>query len=337
VGITAERDEYVDTSETAWAMSVILEPLECLVADVASVPRRFGVGVLLILMTAFAVLFAGMRTFGAQPELFIVIAGLFFAVTLGQILLFEGKQPRKASIICGAIAFPVTMVGLSVYWNSQSPARFDGAAAFAGVVMSVPGGAILGYLAGCLMAGVFFAQESYRRRSKPPLEIQFRPFTAADFDTLKRWVRYRPLFELWSQRQLRYPLDDEQLQALASPAEDFLTDRLAFKAVWGQMQEMVAFVELTKIDLDRSRANIELAIVDPMRDDRDQLSDVLLREIIEEAFERQQLQWLSVVVHRTATGTLECFHKHGFSNARDEQASPSVVWEYQLLTRGSRY
>ena len=49
-------------------MSLILEPLECPGRDVASVPRRFGVGVLLILVTAFAVLFAAMRTFGAPPS-----------------------------------------------------------------------------------------------------------------------------------------------------------------------------------------------------------------------------------------------------------------------------
>ena len=64
-------------------MSAILEPLECPASDVASVPRRFGVGVLLILMTAFAVLFAMMRTFGARPEVFIVVSVLFLGVTLG--------------------------------------------------------------------------------------------------------------------------------------------------------------------------------------------------------------------------------------------------------------
>ena len=75
----------------------------------------FGVGVLMILMTAFAVLFAAMRTFGAPPEVFIVIAVLFLGVTLGQILLFQGKQPRKASVVAGAVIFPMGILAVTLF------------------------------------------------------------------------------------------------------------------------------------------------------------------------------------------------------------------------------
>ena len=199
-------------------MSTIIEPLECPVDDVASVPRRFGVGVLMILMTAFAVLFAIMRTCGAPPEVFIVIAVLFFAVTVAQILLFQGKKPRTASVLSGAVAFPLVVAAVSIASETNGPAGGLVCMLAGSLFLTVPGGAALGYLAGCAMASVFFVQEKFRQRNILPVEIQLLPLTETDFDTLIAWVRHRPLFELWSQGQFHYPLDYEQLQSRYAPA-----------------------------------------------------------------------------------------------------------------------
>ena len=250
-------------------MSAILEPLECPASDVASVPRRFGVGVLLILMTAFAVLFAVMRTFGAAPEVFMIIAGLFLAVTLAQIVLFQGKKPRQASMLAGGVVFPLLIIAVTLFDENRS---FGGPGTVIFFVISssictVPGGAMLGYLAGCLVAGIFFVQERYRHRSTQPVEIELRPFTAADFDTLISWVRYGPLFDLWSQGEFRFPLDHDQLAAhLSLTAGESRT--ACFKAVCGDMQQMVAYVELADIDREKSpksmcfKAIVELADID---------------------------------------------------------------------------
>jgi len=96
-------------------MPAILEPLECPACDVASVPRRFGVGVLLILMTAFAVLFAAMQTIGMPRKLFVIVTVLFLGVTLGQILLFQGKKPRLASLLVGGILLPLELLVVDPY------------------------------------------------------------------------------------------------------------------------------------------------------------------------------------------------------------------------------
>ena len=113
-------------------MAAILEPLECPLDDVARVPRRFGVGVLMMLMTAFAVLFAIMRTFsviaptfGVSPAAFCVIAGLFLAVTLAQILLFEGKKPREASLLAGAVVFPLE-IAAAIIWSAMDSRQGSG-------------------------------------------------------------------------------------------------------------------------------------------------------------------------------------------------------------------
>ena len=122
------------------------------------------------------------------------------------------------------------------------------------LIITIPGGAMFGYLAGCVMAGVFFAQESFGRRSRPPLVIELVAFTAADFDTLIAWVRHLQLFDLWARGRFRYPLDHDQLAAHLCPTAGEPANRLCFKAVCGEMQEMVAYVEMANIDRQKLRA-----------------------------------------------------------------------------------
>ena len=225
---------------------------------------------------------------------------------------------------------------------------------------SVVAGAPLGYLAGCIVAGIFFVQETFRRRSIQPVKIELLPFTAADFDTLISWVHHVQLFDLWSQGEFRYPLDHDQLAAHFSLTAGEPPDRFCFKAVCGEMQQMVAYVELANIDREESRAGaepgeplallaharaigwgkpratIELAVVDPLRDDRDQLSNLLVLEIMYQAFSQLGLQWLGVVLHVSATESLECFRKHGFYDVPNK-TSRNKPWEYLTLIRSYRY
>ena len=138
------------------SMSVILEPLECPASDVASVPRRFGMGVLLILVTAFAVLFAAMRTIGVPPGLFVLVAVLFLGVTLGQILLFKGKRPREASLLVGGILFPLEMPAVDWYVAQGYVAIWR----LGWRVAWRAGRPLFGYLAGGVMAGVFLCRKN---------------------------------------------------------------------------------------------------------------------------------------------------------------------------------
>ena len=318
-------------------MSPILEPLECPASDVASVPRRFGVGVLMILMTAFAVLFASMRTFGAAGGVYCRRCALS-GVTLGQILLFQGKQPRKASLVAGGVVFPLAVFAVTVFARGRERNPWD---TFGDVlcfstgmlIVTIPGGALFGYLAGCVAAGVFLVQERFRRRSHAPLKIELLPFTPADFDTLIAWSDYSPLFELWSRGRFRYPLDHEQLAARLTVGKP--EDRLCFKAVCGEMQQMVAFVELANINRESLRpasnwlSSIHRETIGTI------CSDALVWEIVQQAFNQQGLEWLGVKLHRSEAESLECFRKHGFYDWR--RGIPVDAGEYLKLIRSNRY
>jgi len=136
--------------------------------EAVGVPRRFGMAVLMLLMTMYAVLFATMQMLDANPIVFTVIAILFTGVGLGQILLFGGKYPRAASVWVGACLFPVEVIVAWIYMAHFASHRLHGGPQseemLCFLIFSIPLGAGLGYLAGGLTAGVFFLIETLRKR-----------------------------------------------------------------------------------------------------------------------------------------------------------------------------
>ena len=149
------------------------------VSHEAGVPNRFGVGTLLVISTMYAVLFGGWRLLGVSP-LFLVWVTLFFsAVGLGQMLLFKGKRPRKASVVVGACAYPfmfLTFIMQQGIAYRQQITR-EGMSHVDPILMfliywflfCVPVGMFLGYIAGGLIAAHFLLIEklkSLRVRTK---------------------------------------------------------------------------------------------------------------------------------------------------------------------------
>jgi hypothetical protein len=128
------------------------------------VPRQFSLAMALLMMALYAVLFATLRVLHADPEVFIVVAVFFTGVGVGQTLLFGGKYPRAASIWVGAGLFPIECVTWYVYASYSGFAHDSRDAAgiiFALLLFCTPLGAGLGYLAGCVAAGMFFVSERY--------------------------------------------------------------------------------------------------------------------------------------------------------------------------------
>ncbi len=131
------------------------------------VPRRFGLGILMLMMTLFAILFAAMQVLGASPEIFIIVAVLVVGVGLGQAVLYGGKYPRAASIWVGACLLPAEILVLIVHPAAEKGS--PGEMAFL-LILSPLLGAGLGYLAGGLTAGVFLLIDKYQARGCSPSE-----------------------------------------------------------------------------------------------------------------------------------------------------------------------
>lgn len=134
----------------------------------AGVPRQFGLAILFLMVTLYALLFSSMRLLDCDPVTFIVVAILVTGVGLGQMFLFGGKYPRAASIWIGGCLFPAEILAVHVGgWllDPNATVSVDGIAlAFARVVLSIPGGAFFGYLFGGLTAGVFLLLDRYAEK-----------------------------------------------------------------------------------------------------------------------------------------------------------------------------
>ncbi len=145
----------------------------------AGVPRRFGLGVLLLITTMFAMLYAGLQVLGAPPVVFVMVVVLFAAVGAGQMLLFRGKYPRAASIWVGAFLFPIETAATLIYLNSaHSGLDIDAATILALAIAAAPLGAGFGYLAGGLTAGVFYLLERFKKR--PPAIVELEEVDSSD-------------------------------------------------------------------------------------------------------------------------------------------------------------
>jgi hypothetical protein len=122
------------------------------------VPRRFGIGTLMILTTAFAVMFSLMKVLGTLPEVFSCVSIFVAGVAACQVLMFQGKNPRKASFVGGYIVGGVLAVGFAIFWGVywREADQF-----FRALIVGLPLAALLGgpfgYLAGCVVAGIFLA------------------------------------------------------------------------------------------------------------------------------------------------------------------------------------
>lgn len=132
------------------------------------VPRRFGLAILFLMVTLYAVLFSSMQLLDVQPVTFVVVAVLVTGVGLGQMILFGGKYPRAASIWIGACLFPAEILVVHVGgWllTPNAAVSVEGVAlVFGRVLLSVPGGAFFGYLFGGLTAGVFLLLDRYAEK-----------------------------------------------------------------------------------------------------------------------------------------------------------------------------
>ncbi len=134
----------------------------------AGVPRRFGMGILMLLVTLSAVLFSVLRTVGACAEVFAVISTMVAAVAAGQTFLFGGRYPRAASIWVGGCFFPLQFVVLCLWMYLEMGGRYfprlDELLVL--LIFSIPLGAGFGYLSGGVVGGVFLILDALAERQR---------------------------------------------------------------------------------------------------------------------------------------------------------------------------
>jgi predicted secreted protein len=169
--------------ETQTASEPAAEAPEAPSGKVAGVPRRFGIGRLMLITTFFSALFAVLSCLKASLAHFVIVPGLFVFVGLAQAVLFSGKSPRKASFVAGAGLFGLLFLAGSAWDFVALAGAGHGIAAwvpiaayvlFVGAIVAVVGGCV-GYAVGCLIAGVFLGGPSVSAETEDRTDDPFAP------------------------------------------------------------------------------------------------------------------------------------------------------------------
>lgn len=158
---TDEPEEPIEPSPPVSAQAPQADVYESPFAHEAGVPRRFGMGTLLLITAMYAVLFAVLRAFGLPPSAFLFVALFFTAVGLGQMLLFKGERPRRASVVVGAGFYAVATLVLFGYERVVHHRGTYPDLCFGLFWFPISGG-IAGYCGGLLIAAVFLLIDKWK-------------------------------------------------------------------------------------------------------------------------------------------------------------------------------
>ncbi|NNE01268.1 MAG: hypothetical protein HKN47_28475 [Pirellulaceae bacterium] len=120
-------------------------------------PQRFDLATVFVVTFAYAALFGAMQAFGAPVIVQASIIGVLTIVAIVQMLVPE-RYARWAAIATGCAIYFAAMLA------NQSPASLPIAWLTPGVAFAILFfGAILGYCAGVVVAGVFLVADVVRR------------------------------------------------------------------------------------------------------------------------------------------------------------------------------
>ena len=123
-----------------------------------SVPRRFDMATIFVVTGAYSILLGSLSALHAGPIVMTALAIFISLVGVGQALLFRGLKPRLASTLVGICIFQFLTIGQWFY----TPIPIGLMLVLA--IVNILYGAILGYLIGTMVGGVFLVADLIRRR-----------------------------------------------------------------------------------------------------------------------------------------------------------------------------
>jgi hypothetical protein len=111
--------------------------------------------------TAYAMLFAALSALRWPPAASACAAGFVTLIGISQMLLFGGQRPRAASVIAGTT---LLMLGTIGAWVANGARQYPDPALLMGGLCTALSGAVLGYLSGACVGGVFLVADLLRGR-----------------------------------------------------------------------------------------------------------------------------------------------------------------------------
>jgi putative addiction module component (TIGR02574 family) len=137
-----------------------------------SAPRRFDLATVFIVTLAYSVLLGVMSALRLPPVASLIVAGFITAIGVSQALLFGGKRPRLASVLVGTLIYALSLLG---FWLATGQRAYPTSTFLVLGTYAAIGGAILGYLSGVVVGGVFLLADAVRRMRRSGTEAEDGP------------------------------------------------------------------------------------------------------------------------------------------------------------------
>ena len=141
----------------------------------AGMPRQFGIGHLLIMIALFGVMFSLLKILHVHPIIYIDAFLYLCGIAIAQVVLFNGKRPRMASCIGGFVMGLILGLGtFAILFSFNNyfldPHGLDAIGIFLFSLGFIFLGGPIGYLAGCLIAGIFLVREQKPVQEKDDMD-----------------------------------------------------------------------------------------------------------------------------------------------------------------------
>lgn len=135
-------------------------------ADLYSVPRRFDLASLLVVTTAYALLFAGMTVLNFPLMTFLYFALLIAVVAVAQSIFAGRYSPRSVSLIAGSayqVTLTIALFLIASYFPRGLGSSGSSIRSWSSLMMFITiFSPVLGYLSGVLVAGTFLVADHLR-------------------------------------------------------------------------------------------------------------------------------------------------------------------------------
>ncbi len=188
---------------------------------VVGVSRRFGVGHMLAATGLFAIVFSFLQFAEASLTTYALWAFFCATIPLGQVFLYQGRDPRRASCLVGSRLLPAMLLSRWVYllakdamegrWRTLDLGLVAEGTLFIAftTILSVGLGYGLGYVIGTISAGVFLVLDRKWDAGKRVDAAGNTPSTPCDADATLAptgkwwldWIAWSPVQWFWKRRQ----------------------------------------------------------------------------------------------------------------------------------------
>lgn len=161
--------------------------------------------------------------------------------------------------------------------------------------------------------------------------IELKYFERSDFTQLIKWVDSPEFLLQWSGSQFDYPLNETQLEQYIENANHDDSERLVYKVIDTEMEEVIGHISLGKIDRKNKSARVGKVLVGNSTARSKGIGQQMIKKILKVAFDELNLHRVTLGVFDFNAPAIRCYEKVGFVKEGLHRDTNKIGDEYWSL------